>query len=248
MHAMDVLLVEGLRPFSILAGFILLLLIVELALMMVGLSSSIEVEGAGDGFDADVDADTGLFSGVTDGGILTPDDLALIDLPQDQPRRLIAPRPSPMRRFLALCGIGKGPLLVSLTCLAAGISACGYLLQLTVQGVSGSMLAPGLAVALALVPGVLLGGRLAALVARLIPSFESHAISAQTYNGRRGHVVIGDARRGDPAQVRWRDMYGTTHSLMAEPLRAEEVIPAGTEVLIVKTRDRQPRIVSVSAS
>jgi hypothetical protein len=30
---------------------------------------------------------------------------------------------------------------------------------------------------------------------------------------------------------------------MAEPLRDSERIPAGAKVLIVKTRDRQPRIV-----
>ena len=43
-------------------------------------------------------------------------------------------------------------------------------------------------------------------------------------------------------------MYGTTHSLMAEPLRDDDVIAAGAEVLIVKTKDRQPRIVSLIAS
>lgn len=59
-----------------------------------------------------------------------------------------------------------------------------------------------------------------------------------------GQVVIGNARRGEPAQVRWRDMYGTTHNLMAEPLRDGETISAGEAVLIVKIRDRQPRIVS----
>jgi hypothetical protein len=35
---------------------------------------------------------------------------------------------------------------------------------------------------------------------------------------------------------------------MAEPLRDGDMIAAGTEVLIVKTRERQPRIVSLSAS
>ncbi|WP_313350901.1 OB-fold-containig protein [Paracoccus sp. (in: a-proteobacteria)] len=247
---MDFLLVEGLRPFSVLAGFIVVLLIVEVILVMVGLSSNIEIDGAGDGMDAGPAFDNGpdLMSAASEGDVLTVHELAMLELPPERLPRMTQRRPSLAGRLLRLCGIGKGPLLVSLTCIAAGISASGYFLQLVSESLTGSMFAPATAVAIALVPGLLLGGYLASVAARLVPSFESHAISGQTYNGRRGHVVIGDARRGDPAQVRWRDMYGTVHSLMAEPLRDDEVIPAGSEVLIVKTRERQPRIVSISAS
>lgn len=53
---MDLLLLDGLKPFSMLTGFIaiVVLLLVEIALMLVGLSSNIEVdgEGTGDGLDA----------------------------------------------------------------------------------------------------------------------------------------------------------------------------------------------------
>lgn len=245
---MHFLLVDGLKPFSVLAGFIVVLLIVEIALMMVGLSSNIEVDGAAEGLDAAPDLDGGLHAldALPEAGALTEAELATLDLPPDlqvQPYRT-----SRAARLLRLAGIGQGPLLVSLTCIAAGISSCGYFLQLTLQAATGAMLPASLALAIALVPGLLLGGRLAAFASRLIPSFESHAISGQTYNGRRGHVVIGEARRGEPAQVRWRDMYGTTHSLMAEPLRDGDTIAANTEVLIIKTKSRQPRIISISAS
>lgn len=243
---MDLLLADGLKPFSVLAGFIVVLLLVELALMMVGLSSAIESDSAADGLEADAGLDADLDAGaLAEGGLLSADEIALLDLPPEgQP--LVPPRPSVAARLLHLVGIGRGPLLVSLTCLAAGVSSAGFALQLSMQAVTGAMLAAGVALAVALVPGLLVGGRLAALVARLIPSFESHGISGQTYHGRRGHVVIGDARRGEPAQVRWTDLYGTTHSLMAEPLRDGDHIPAGSDVLIVKTRDRQPRIISRS--
>lgn len=244
---MDFLLAEGLRPFSVLAGFIVILLVIELALVMAGFSSNIEFDAAGEGIDVDPGLDAGADLMPSAGeGLLSPHELALLELPPERASQLAGAKPSPFRKLLLLVGIGKGPLLVSLTCIAAGISACGYALQLVSDSVSGAMFRPAIAVAIALVPGLLLGGRLAGVAARLIPSFESHAISAQTYNGRRGQVVIGDARRGDAAQVRWRDMYGTTHSLMAEPLRDSDIIPAGSEVLIVKTRDRQPRIVSLN--
>jgi xanthosine utilization system XapX-like protein len=133
-----------------------------------------------------------------------------------------------------------------LTALAAGISACGFLLQLGLEGVVGFMLPPSMAVAIVLIPGLWIGRRLSRWVSRMVPSFETHAISGQTYHGRRGHVVIGQSRRGAAAQVRWQDLYGTTHSLMAEPLRDDDTIDAGTEVLIVKTRSREPRLVAIN--
>ena len=248
---MDLLLLEGLKPFSVLTGFIVVLLLVEIALMLVGLSSNIEVdsEGAGAGLDAasGVDSELNLMGDLPETGILTADEIAALDLPP-QKQQMPAHRPSVTRRLLRSFGIGRNPLLVSLTGFAAGIAACGYALQLILHTSTGAMLSGSVAMIIVLVPGLFLGGRITAFVARLIPAFESHGISGQTYNGRRGHVVIGNARRGEPAQVRWRDMYGTTHSLMAEPLRDEDMIVAGTEVLIVKTRDRQPRIVSLSAS
>lgn len=248
---MDLLLLDGMKPISVLTGFIVVLLLVEIGLMLVGLSSNIEVDGEGTvedlhaahGFEGELD----LLGDSPEIEILTADEIATLDLP---PRKQQMPHhpPGVTTRLLRLLGIGRNPLLVSLTGFAAGIAACGYSLQLILQAVTGAMLSGRVALVIALVPGLLLGAQIAAFVAHLIPAFESHGISGQTYNGRRGHVVIGDARRGEPAQVRWRDLYGTTHSLMAEPLRDEDTIAAGTEVLIVKTRDRQPRIVSLSAS
>lgn len=239
---MDLLLTGALKPFSILAGFIVVLLALEILLMAIGLSSNLETEGP-EGPDLDAGFDLDAPSPAFEADLLTPDELALLDLPQDQAAG--ARGPSFLRRALRAVGIGRGPLLVSLTCMAAGVSAFGYLLQFALEALTGGMLSGGLALAAALIPGLLLGGRLAALVARLIPQYESHAVSEHAYNGRRGHVVIGLAGRGSPAQVRWRDSYGVTHSLMAEPLRDSEEIPAGAEVLILKTRDRQPRILRV---
>ena len=247
---MDFLLIDSLKPFSVLAGFIVVLLIVEIGLMLVGLSSNIETDSAGDGLDAAPDAD-GSFnhdSAIYDAEVLTADEIARLDMPLIRPQPYPRPAATMGLRLVRSLGFGRSPLLVWLTSMAAGIATCGYALQLTLQAMSGSMLSGSIALLAALVPGLLLGGRIAALVSRFIPSFESHGISGQTYNGRRGQVVIGVAMRGEPAQVRWRDMYGTTHSLMAEPLRDNDSIAAGTEVLIVKTRDRQPRIVSLSAS
>lgn len=244
---MESLLSGALKPFSILAGFIVVLLALEILLMAVGLSSAVETEGAegidGADFDAGFDFDA---APAVEADLFTPDELAILDLPHHEQSAVFgASKPPLARRLLRAVGIGRGPLLVSLTCMAAGVSACGFFLQFLLRGLTGEMLPGGAALAAVLIPGLLLGGRLAALAARAVPQFESHAVSDSAYNGRRGHVVIGLAGRGSPAQVRWRDSHGTTHSLMAEPLRDAEEIPAGAEVLILRTRDRQPRLLRV---
>ncbi|MGQ0567439.1 MAG: OB-fold-containig protein [Gemmobacter sp.] len=237
---MDFLLSDGLRPFSILAGFIVVLLVAEILLLLMGASSAVEVDAPP--VDVDMPVDVAAFEGT----VLTPDEMALLDVTPAQGPVPVAAKPSVLGRVLRLLGLGHGPLLVTLTGLAAGVSALGYALQLTVEGITGAMLPGWVAVLVVLVPGLWFGGRLAALAGRVFPQFDSHAISGQTFHGRRGEVVIGTARRGEPAQVRWRDSYGTTHSLMAEPLRDGDSVPAGAAVLIVKTRDRKPRIVTLT--
>ena len=182
---MDLLLLDGLKPFSVLTGFIVVLLLVEIALMLVGLSSNIEIdgEGTGDGFDAanGLDGELDLLGDLPEIEILTAAEIATLDLP---PRKQQMPyqRAAVTTRLLRLLGIGRSPLLVSLTGFAAGIAACGYALQLTLQALTGAMLSGRVAMIIAFVPGLLLGGQVAALVARLIPAFESHGISGQTYN------------------------------------------------------------------
>lgn len=243
---MELLLQDAIRPFVVLAGFILILLVFELLLMLVGLSSTLEFDNA-------------EFGGVSDGFALeaaqmteinlSADELAMLDQPLAPHSNEILPvrtGPNLARKVVALLGLGQGPLLIWMTAMAAGVSGLGLFVQAVLHNLMGSMMPASLAMGAVLLPGLLLGRAISGWVNRLVPAFESHAISGQSYHGRRGIVVIGCARRGDPAQVRWQDLYGTTHNLMAEPLRDGDMLDAGTEVLIVKTRDRQPRLVALN--
>jgi Protein of unknown function (DUF1449) len=241
---MEFLLLDALRPFVVLAGFILVLLVFEVLLMLVGLSSTIAFDSADAGGVSDGFAlDAAQVADVT----LSAEELAMLDQPLAVHANEItlAVQPSALRQLAAFMGLGQGPLLIWMTAMAAGVSGLGLFLQILLHTTMGAMLPAALALALALLPGLALGRAMSAWVARLVPAFESHAISGQSYHGRRGTVVIGTAKRGDAAQVRWQDLYGTTHSLMAEPLRDGDVLEAGTYVLIVKTRDRQPRLVAL---
>ena len=242
---MDVLLLDALRPFVVLAGFILVLLLFEVLLMLVGLSSTIELDSVDLGVGADGFA---VEAAQIDQLNLTADEVAMLDQPLAvHANEIAAPaKPSPLRQLAAFLGLGQGPLLIWMTAMAAGVSSLGLFVQILLHSLLGAMLPAGFAVAVVVLPGLVLGRAMSGWVSRLVPAFESHAISSETYHGRRGNVVIGSARRGDPAQVRWQDLYGTTHSLMAEPLRDGDVFDAGTEVLIVKTRDRQPRLLQLA--
>ena len=52
--------------------------------------------------------------------------------------------------------------------------------------------------------------------------------------GDSGTIVLGEARRGAPAQARVRDAHGRTHYLMVEPDLDDEVFDEGAQILIVR--------------
>ena len=47
-------------------------------------------------------------------------------------------------------------------------------------------------------------------------------------------IVLGTARRNEPAQARLRDEHGKTHYVMVEPEFDGDELPSGTPVLLVK--------------
>ena len=49
-----------------------------------------------------------------------------------------------------------------------------------------------------------------------------------------GVVTQGTARRGAPTEVRLTDRHGNTHYIRAEPLKDDDVIVAGTQVLVLR--------------
>ena len=238
---MEIFLSAELRPFSIIAGITLVLALFEVLLMVLGLSSGDDGEGA----DFDLDAE-GMESGIqpADLDLFSADEIASLDLPRDERAEMLRPRPSRRRAILSSIGIGNGPLLVALSCMSACVSALGFALQAALDSLLGFMLPGVVALLIVLIPGLRMAGGMTRWLSRLIPTFESQAISAKTYNGRHGVVVTGTARAGYPAQVRWYDLYGTMHNIMAEPFRETDAIPEGTKVLLVRTRQMQPRIVA----
>ena len=129
---------------------------------------------------------------------------------------------------------GKVPLLVILVIFLTGFALAGFVAQFAARAATGSFLPALLAVAPAVVAGVLgvrVGG---SALSRIIPRDETTAVSDASLVGRVGSVVIGTARAGKPAQARVRDQHGTSHYVMVEPEGPDEVLESGASVLLVR--------------
>ena len=130
--------------------------------------------------------------------------------------------------------IGTVPLLVLLILFLSGFAIAGYVLQASVQSISGSLLPAWLASIPAFLAGVSTVKGVGSVLAKVIPKDESSAVSEQTLIGRSGVVIQGNARDGMAAQAKVRDSYGRSHYVMVEPDLIEETFDEGSDILLVK--------------
>lgn len=235
---------DDLWVFSAIAGVTVVLAVFEVLLLVLGLSSLGEADGgiAGDtgagGLDVDGD--------IPELGMLSPAQMSLLDINRDDRAEYLKPRKTGMRRFLSQIGLGNGPLVGGLACMAAGVSSLGFALQFASEGLTGRPLPGTIALLIVLYPGLRIAGGLTKWMARLMPGIESQAISGNAFNGRRGVITSGTARAGMPVQVRWYDLYGTMHHTMAEPFIDGAEIAERKEVLLLRTKNGDARIIETN--
>ena len=136
----------------------------------------------------------------------------------------------------ALLGLGRVPLLLWLAAFLLGFGAIGLMLQTAVHAVFGHVLPALLAGLPAALGGLAFARSFGGVFARLLPKTETQSVSERHLGRRMGVVTQGVAARGRPAEVRVRDRYGNVHYLRAEPLRDDEVIAEGSEVLVLRHR------------
>jgi hypothetical protein len=70
-------------------------------------------------------------------------------------------------------------------------------------------------------------------IARILPRDETTAISQDALVGRSAVIVLGQARRGSPAQARATDRHGQVHYFMVEPSDDAETLVAGEALFVV---------------
>ena len=258
---MDLFLLDELRPFLI-AGFVVIgLLILEVALMMFGLSSggmddaptldSGEIETDLTGMNSSViAAELGIepeFAAKIETGLAGIDAEAELEAEPELPDSAgtDAGSTSLIGTVLDLLGLRKLPFTISLAVFLACFSAVGLFAQMILQASLGRMLPVWIMMVIALICAAFLTRKLGRFLLFLIPRDESSAISERSLGKRAGTVTVGTASAGNPAQVRVMDLYGNAHYTMAEPLAPDEIINEGTEVLVLRVRGGSYRIIKL---
>ncbi|MEM6638984.1 MAG: OB-fold-containig protein [Pseudomonadota bacterium] len=128
-----------------------------------------------------------------------------------------------LNSMLSWLRVGQVPAIILLMVFLLTFGLGGYAVQSLIHHVLGDYLPRAIAIVPALfiaLPGVhFIGGALNAV----LPRDETEAVSDQSLIGQTATVVIGVARAGSPAQAKLTDAFGTTHYLMVEPPKGQEV-------------------------
>jgi hypothetical protein len=147
---------------------------------------------------------------------------------------LVPDLPDSLEGPLAWLHVGKVPFLMLRGIFLAGFSMSGYAIQAFSSALFGQLMPAWLAAVPAMLGGMSLVRGLGGLLARLVPSDETSAVSEMSLIGRAGLVVQGIARKGSAAQMKLRDIHGRTHYVLVEPDRPDETFEEGAAVLLVK--------------
>jgi hypothetical protein len=130
--------------------------------------------------------------------------------------------------------LGKVPFLILLSIFLAGFAMSGYAIQAFSKALLGSLLPAWMVSFPSLLAGLSLVSGLGGLIARIMPTDETSAVSEQSLIGRAGIVTQGIACRGMAAQAKVRDIHGRAHYVMVEPDLEADTFEEGAAVLLVK--------------
>jgi hypothetical protein len=119
-------------------------------------------------------------------------------------------------------------------------------LQQIAAGWTGGLLPAPAAGAAALAVAFPLTSLLSRLLARILPTDETSAVSLATLVGRRGHIVLGEAAAACPARARVRDAHGLSHYVLVEPNLPGERLAEGEEILLVAREPGHFRAIAVA--
>lgn len=226
----------ALLPFSVALALLFGLMALELVAALLGGTL------LGMGAEADLDVDLDLDVDV-DFGIDIDGDLAATDFSNWEAELEAADAMNGAEAAQAgtgdWLGLSKVPTLVWIAAALLAFGLTGLVIQTAADTLLGFLLSPWAVVVPAIGAAIWFASRFAGVFARIIPKSESSAVSSNHLGRRRGIVSQGTAARGKPAEVRVMDGHGNAHYLRGEPLKDDEVIPQGTEVLVVRKAQNQ---------
>lgn len=234
----DLLLTEPMVPFTLALALLFGLFALELAFSLLGgtllgLGADADLDVADldvpdiDGLDLDIDTDLGDYE--------LPEFEGDADVPSGSPS-------GP----LAWLGLGRIPVMIWVAAFLMAFGVSGLVLQQLAVTLFSAPMPAAVAAAPALAVGLWFARTFGSVLSNFVPKTETTAMSNRNLGRRMGVVTQGTARRGVQAEVRVKDRHGNTHYLRAEPLSDEDVIPQGTEVLVLRhRRGKGYRVVSL---
>lgn len=132
-------------------------------------------------------------------------------------------------------GLRSGlPILIWLTSLLGSFTLAGIGIQQIATAVFGGPMHWGLASLGALVLGGGINSVVASALARIMPAYESTVISSDDLIMRRGIILEGSARRGQPARAKVMDQHRQAHYVMVEPHNDGDILVHGDTALLVR--------------
>lgn len=134
----------------------------------------------------------------------------------------------------SLFGFGRVPFVVWLSCLLAAFGLIGLSLQELIAGIFGAPFPAPAATGAALLAALPVNAVITRLLGRIWPRDETSAVPLDALVGRRGHVAVGKASRGNPARAVVHDIHGQLHNVMIEPHEEGITLSEGDEVLLVR--------------
>ena len=248
---MEFLFLESNTAFTAALVFSLGLLILEIVMMLMGMSSQVDL-----GETPDVDIEGFEINAEVETLDISIEELATVDTLLDKDvlgdlKALILegtdtldsenPITAAPNGFVHWTGLGAAPVLIWLAIFCFLFSSTGFVLTATTSwlfALDGWMTA-----AIALIPALTLTGMAARTFGRLLPQVESYGANNR-FHGHQGEVSHGEATMEREANVMFRDQFNNLRQQMAKALK-DETITQGTKVMLLRDKNGEARIVSL---
>ena len=139
--------------------------------------------------------------------------------------------------FANWLNINKVPFLIWLIVLLTLFSLSGFV----INGLGSMMFASSIpslvSLPLAATLGVVITAKLVPIIAYILPSIESSAMSNDEFVGAVAQITLGHASRGNPAEAKFTDRYSQPHFVLVEPFEDAEYFTQGEQVILVQKNE-----------
>jgi membrane protein implicated in regulation of membrane protease activity len=147
---------------------------------------------------------------------------------------------------LAFLNAGRVPLIVLMMIVLSLFTTTGVILQFAASAVWAPLPATPAAL-VALVASLPLTRWTSRLIARVIPQDETYAVEDEHFIGRMGVVTVGPVQEGAVARIKIQDQWGNWHFPRVRPATRTDVLPNGTNVLVIDRIGRELTVIGVDA-